>query len=202
MSVRTASAKRTARSMFSSSLNTGYTTEMLGLLVVIRTVSIPVSKPTIDCRAIDHGLPSISWKVCTKHRVSRHRMRRPVRNHRRQVDYKRWGMRFPVRPKHLPTPRNHALRSIFDLARPGRVGSNQMCAADETRRHSPAGKTVELRGTSPDKDTIIRGRFLDDVLNNREKIELLYPRRERHGEKAYRRQSRRTNNACSDPSPA
>src|SRR4029077_2481713 len=57
-------------------------------------------------------------------------------------------------------------------------------------------------GTSPDKDTIVRGRFLDDVLNNREKIKLLHPRRERHSEKAYRRQSGRTNNACSDPSPA
>src|SRR5262249_20297780 len=61
---------------------------------------------------------------------------------------------------------------------------------------------VELRGTSPHKDTIVRGRFRDDVLNNREKIQLLHPRRKRHGEKAYRRQSRRTKNACSDPSPA
>src|SRR4029077_11398188 len=188
--------------MFSSSLNIGYTTEMLGLLVVMGVVSIPVSKPTINCFAVDHRLHAISGKVCTKHGISRHRTRRPVRNHRRQVDYKRWGMRFPVPPKHLPTPRNHALRSIFNLARPGGVGANQVCAADETRRHSPAGKTVELRGTSPDKDTIVRGRFLDDVLNNREKIEILHPRRERHSEKAYRRQSGRTNNACSHPSPA
>src|SRR5436309_5438137 len=202
MLVRTASAKWTARSMFSSSLNTGYTTEMLGLLVVMRAVSDPPLKPTIDCCAIDHALHAISGKVCTKHGISRHRMRRPVRNHRRQVDYKGWGMRFPVPPKHLPTPRNHTLRSIFNLARPGGVGANQMGAADETRRHSPAGKAVELRASSPDKDTIVRGRFLDDVLNNRQKIEILHPRRERHSEKTCRRQSDRTNNACSDPSPA
>src|SRR5215831_20064171 len=175
---------------------------MLGLLVVMRAGSIPVSKPPINCSAVDHGLHTISGKVCTKHRISRHRMRRPVRNHRRQVDYKRRGMRFPVLSKHLPTPRNHTLRSIFNLARAVGVGANQMGTADETRRHSPAGKTVELRGTSPDKDTIVRGRFLDDVLNNREKIEFLHPRRERHSEKAYRRQGGRTNNACSHPSPA
>src|SRR6476660_101681 len=160
---------------------------MPGLLVVMRAVSIPVSKPPINCFAVDHGLHAISGKVCTKHGISRHRMRRPARNRRRQVHYKRWGMRFPVPSKHLPTPRNHTLRSIFNLARPGGVGANQMGAADETRRHSPAGKTVELRGTSPDKDTIVRGRFLDDVLNNREKITILHPRRERHRDKARER---------------
>src|SRR5262245_33198954 len=175
---------------------------MPGLLVVMRAVSIPVSKPPINCSAVDHGLHAISGKVCTKHGISRHRMRRPVRNRRRQVDYKRWGMRFPVPSKHLPTPGNHTLRSIFNLARPGGVGANQMGAADETRRHSPAGKTVEVRATSPDKDTIVRGRFLDDVLNNREKIEILHPRRKRHDEETYRRHGGRTNNSSSDPSPA
>src|SRR5437868_916910 len=169
---------------------------MPGLLVVMRAVSIRVSKPPINCSAVDHGLHAISGKIRTKHGISRHRMRRPVRNHRRQVDYKRWGMRFPVPSKHLPTPRNHTLRSIFNLARPAGVGANQMGAADETRRHSPAGKTVELRGTSPDKDTIVRGRFLDDVLNNRQKIELLYPRRERHSEKTCRSEERRVGKEC------
>src|SRR5262249_1749397 len=188
--------------MFSSSLNTGYTTEMLGLLVVIRAVSIPVSKPTVDCYAIDHGFHAISGKVGAKHWVSRHGMRRPVRIPRRQIDDKRRGMRFPVRPKHLPTPGNHALRSIFNLAGPVGVDASQMCAARETRRHPPAGKTVQIRGTSPDKDTIVRARPRNDLLNNREKIEILPPRRERHSEKGYRRQGRRTNNACSDPSPA
>src|SRR5437667_2373392 len=174
---------------------------MLGLLVVMRAVSIPVSKPPINCSAVDHGLHAISGKVCTKHGISRHRMRRPVRNHRRQVDYKRWGMRFPVPSKHLPTPRNHTLRSIFNLARPAGVGANQMGAADETRRHSPAGKTVELRGTSPDKDTIVRGRLLDDVLNNRKKIERLRSHYQGPDEKTYRRQGGRSDDACSDPSP-
>src|SRR5258707_13150068 len=151
---------------------------MPGLLVVMHAVSIPVSKPPINCSAVDHGLHAISGKVCTKHGISRHRMRRPVRNHRRQVHYKRWGMRFPVPSKHLPTPRNHTLRSIFNLARPGGVGANQVCAADETRRRSTAGKTVELRGTSLDKDTIVRGRLLDVMLRDRAKFEILYPRRE------------------------
>src|SRR5206468_5409831 len=188
--------------MFSSSLNTGYTTEMPGLLVVMRAVSIPVSKPPINCSAVDHGLHAISGKIGTKHGISRHRMRRPVRISRRQIDDKRRGMRFPVRPKHLPTPGNHTLRSIFNLAGPAGVDASQMCAARETRRHPPAGKTVELRGTSPDKDTIVRARPRNDLLNNREKIEFLHPRRKRHDEETYRRHGGRTNNSCSDPSPA
>src|SRR6266516_2418934 len=174
---------------------------MPGLLVVMRAVSIPVSKPPINCSAVDHGLHAISGKIGTKHGISRHRMRRPVRIPRRQIDDKRRGMRFPVRPKHLPTPGNHTLRSIFNLAGPAGVDASQMCAARETRRHPPAGKTVELRGTSPDKDTIVRGRFLDDVLNNRKKIERLRSHCEGPDEKAYRWQGRRTNNACSDPWP-
>src|SRR5262249_1872188 len=174
--------------MFSSSLNTGYTTEMLGLLVVIRAVSIPVSKPTVDCYAIDHGFHAISGKVGAKHWVSRHGMRRPVRIPRRQIDDKRRGMRFPVRPKHLPTPGNHALRSIFNLAGPVGVDASQMCAARETRRHPPPGKTVQIRGTSPvtdrgtspNKESVLRRRSRNGPLNNREKNEIPPPRRQPH----------------------
>src|SRR5437762_7321259 len=111
-------------------------------------------------------------------------------------------MRFPVRPKHLPTPRNDTLRSNFHLARPVGIGTNQMCAAHETRRHPPVGKTVQLRVTAPYKDMIARARPLDDLLNNREKIELLRPCRESHDEKTYRRHGGRADNARSDPSPA
>ena len=77
-----------------------------------------------------------------------------------------------------------------------------MCAAHETRRHPPVGKTVKLRVTAPYKDTIARARPLDDLLNNREKIEVLRPRREGHDEKTYRRHGGRADNARSDPSPA
>src|SRR6184192_2957204 len=49
---------------------------------------------------------------------------------------------------------------------------------------------------------IARARPLDDLLNNREKIELLRPCRERHDEKTYRRHGGRADNARSDPSPA
>jgi hypothetical protein len=77
-----------------------------------------------------------------------------------------------------------------------------MCAAHETRRHAPVGKAVKLRGTSPDKNTIVRIRLVDDVLNNRKKIERLRSHYKGADEKTYRRQNRRTNDGCSDPSPA
>ena len=48
---------------------------------------------------------------------------------------------------------------------------------------------------------IARARPLDDLLNNREKIELFDPRRESHDEKTYRRRGGRGDNARSDPSP-
>src|SRR5437588_11513322 len=111
-------------------------------------------------------------------------------------------MRFPVCLKHLPSPRNQALPFVRYLAGPTGVGTNQMCAAHKTRRHSPPGETVELRGTSPDKDTVVRSRLLDNVLNNRKKIQRLRSHYEGPDEKTYRRQGRRANNACSDPSPA
>src|SRR5206468_2078947 len=174
---------------------------MLGLLVVMRAVSIPVSKPTINCFAIDHRLYAIFPEEGTKHGISRHGMRCPELVHRRHVDDERRGVRFPVCLRHLPSSRNQALPFVCFLARPAGVSANQMCAAHETRRHPPAGKAVELRGTSPDKYTIVRGRLFDDVLNNRKKIERLRSHYEGPDEKTYRRQGRRNNNARSDPSP-
>src|SRR5207249_7008313 len=112
-----------------------------------------------------------------------------------------WGMRFPVRFEHLPTSRNHALPSIFDLDGPLGISADQMVAANKPRRHPPVGETVQLGVTAPYKDMIARARPLDDLLNNREKIELFDPRRESHDEKTYRRHGRRADNARSDPSP-
>ena len=77
----------------------------------------------------------------------------PVRNHRRHVDNERRGMRFPVRLKHLPTSRNHALPSIFNLAGPPGINADQMRAANKTRRKTTSRETVESRVASPDKDT-------------------------------------------------
>src|SRR5947207_3395980 len=42
----------------------------------MRAVSNPVSKPTINCFAIDHGLHVIFPEESTKHGISRHGMRR------------------------------------------------------------------------------------------------------------------------------
>src|SRR5215472_9876690 len=110
-------------------------------------------------------------------------------------------MRFPVRPKHLPSPRNQAFPFVLFFARPAGVCAHQMCATYETRRHPPVGKTVELRGTSPDKDTIIRCGLLDDMLNNRKKIERLRSHYEGRDEKTYRWHGSPTDNACPDPLP-
>src|SRR5438093_8525695 len=111
-------------------------------------------------------------------------------------------MRFPVCLKHVPHPGKQALSSICFLARAAGVGAHQMCAAYGTRRHATAGKTVELRATSPDKDAIVRARLLDDLLNNRKKIERLRSHYKGTDEKTHRRQGRCTDNAGSDPSPA
>src|SRR4030095_9283553 len=128
-------------------------------------------------------------------------MHAPVRIHSRHVDNQHWGMRFPVRFEHLPTSRNHALPSLFNLDGPFGIGAHQMRAANKPRRHPPAGKTVQLGVTAPYKDMIARARPLDDLLNNREKTELFDPRRESHDEKSYRRHGGRAENARSDPSP-
>src|SRR5947207_2491747 len=111
-------------------------------------------------------------------------------------------MRFPVCLKHLPTLRNHALRPVSHLTRPASVRAHKVCAAHETRRHPPAGKTIELRRSSPHKDTILRTRLLHDLLNNGEKTERLCSHRKGHNKKSYRWEGGRTNNPCSDPSPA
>src|SRR5215471_10530634 len=126
MSVRTASAKWTARSMFSSSLNIGYTTEMLGLLVVMHAVPDPPLKPTIDYCAIDHALHSIVGEVVAKHGISRHRMRFPEVTQRCRVDNEHRGMCFPICLKHLPHPRKQTLPFVCHLTRPAGVGANQM----------------------------------------------------------------------------
>src|SRR5690242_12386600 len=110
-------------------------------------------------------------------------------------------MRFPVFLEHLPTFWNHALRSISYFSRPAGIGADQMCAAHETGRHPPAGKTVQLRGSSPHKNMIIRARLFDDPLNNRKKMERLRSYRKSYHEESYWRDGGRTNHACSDPSP-
>src|SRR5205814_10304044 len=68
-------------------------------------------------------------------------------------------------------------------------------------RRPPDGKTVELRRSSPHKNTIVRARLLDDPLNNRKKMERLCSHRKSHDEESYRRHGGRTNHACRDPSP-
>ena len=78
-------------------------------------------------------------------------------------------MRFPVRFEHLPTSRNRALPSIFNLAGPPGISANQMRAANKARRKTTSRETVESRVASPDKDAIGRARPLDDSLDNREK---------------------------------
>src|SRR5207247_11455138 len=98
---------------------------MPGLLVVVmRAVSLPVSKPTINCFAIDHALHTISGKVGAKHGISRHGMRRPELVHRRHVDDERRGMRFPVCLKPRPNPWDQALRLSSHLTRPLGVDAN------------------------------------------------------------------------------
>src|SRR5205809_7547966 len=110
-------------------------------------------------------------------------------------------MRFPVCLKHLPSFRNHALTFISHHTRPAGIGANQVCAAHEPGRHPPAGKTVELRRSSPHKNTIVGARLFGDSLNNRKKMERLRSHRKGYHEESYRRDGSRTNHTCSDPSP-
>ena len=44
---------------------------------MLRTVSGPSLKPTIDCFAVDHALHAVFGKVGAKHGISRHGMSRP-----------------------------------------------------------------------------------------------------------------------------
>src|SRR5215813_11521450 len=143
---------------------------MLGLHVAIYTVQGPPLKPAIDCCAIDHGLSSISWKVCPECRVAGHGKPRPVRVHSRGIYDQRRRVHFPVRPKHLPTSRNHALAFIFNLQRPFGIGADQMRATNKTRRKATARETVEYRMTPPDKNAVGRSCPLDNPLDNRKKM--------------------------------
>src|SRR6266478_6933526 len=146
---------------------------MLGLPVVIRTVSGLSLKPTIDCCAIDHGLPSISRKVCPERRITGHGVRKPLRVgvHSRGIDDERRRVQLPVRPKHIPSSGNHALPAIFNLARPFGIGADQMRATNKSRRQTTARETVESGATSPDKNAIGRASPLDDRLDNGTMIE-------------------------------
>ena len=98
-----------------------------------------------------------SWDAAIQSRV-----------HSRDIDDERRRVRFPVRLKHLPTSRNHALPSIFNLARPAGIGANQMRAAHKARRKTTSRETVESRTTSPDKNAIGRACPLDDTLGQSE----------------------------------
>src|SRR6202035_5815695 len=142
---------------------------MLGRFVVMRAVSIPTSKPTIDCCAIDHSLHTISCKVCPERRISGHGMHAPVRIESRRVDNEHWGMRFPVRFEHLPASRNHALPARFNLAGPLGISADEMCATNKARRKATSGEIVEPRITPPDKDAIGRACLFDDFSHNRKK---------------------------------
>src|SRR5205809_7232014 len=126
---------------------------MPGLLVVMGAISDPSLKPTIDCCAIDHGLLSISRKVCPECRITGHGMRDPLRLrvHSRGIDDEHRRVQLPVRPKHLPTSGNHALPAIFNLARPFGIGADQMRATNKARRKTTARETVESRTTSQTK---------------------------------------------------
>src|SRR5215471_1668923 len=141
---------------------------MLGLLVVMRAVPDPPLKPTVDCCAVDHGVPSVARKVCSESRITGHRMRKPlrVRVHSRGINDERRRVRFPVRSKHLPTSRNHAFPSILDFARPFGIGADQMRATNKARRKTTARETVEYRMTPPDKNAIGRACPLDNPLDN------------------------------------
>src|SRR5436190_8355551 len=155
---------------------------MPGFLVVMGAISDPSLKPTIDCCAIDHGLLSISRKVCPECRITGHGMRDPLRLrvHSRGIDDEHRRVQLPVRPKHLPTSGNHALPAIFNLARPFGIGADQMRATNKARRKTTARETVESRTTSPDKNAIRRAGPLDDRLDNRTMIERRLTQSERH----------------------
>src|SRR5262249_14993522 len=176
---------------------------MPGLLVVMRADSGPSLKPTIDCCAIDHGLPSISWKVCPECRITSHGMRQPlrVRVHSRGIDDECWRVQFPVRPKHLPSSGNHAFPAIFNLARPFGIGPDQMRATNKARRKTTARKTIESRTTSPDKNAIGRAGPLDDRLDKRTMFERRLTHSERHDKENEDRHSSSANDADSQGSP-
>src|SRR5262245_60973750 len=106
---------------------------MLGPVFVMRAVSIPSSKPTINCSAIDDRLHAILLEECTEHRVSRHGMGPPEMVHRRHVDDELGGMCFPVCPKHVPHARQKTLPFVCFLTRPTGVSANKMRTAHETR---------------------------------------------------------------------
>src|SRR5438046_1454783 len=144
---------------------------MLGLLVVISALSGPSLKPTIYCYTIHHGLDPIFAEEGTKHAISGHGMRGPTWTDSRHVDDKFRRMRLPILPKHLPTARNHTFGFIFHLERPVGIGTDQMRATHETRRHPPVRETVQLRVAAPDKDTIAGTGSFDDLPNNWKKIE-------------------------------
>src|SRR6266404_3532150 len=153
---------------------------MLGRHVAAGAVSNPVLEPTIDCCAIDRDLRTISCKVCPERRIPGHGMHAPVRIQSRRVDDEHWGMRFPVRLEHLPTSRNHALPSLFNLDGSFGIGAHQMRAANKARCKTTSREAVESWVTPPDEDAIGRACSFNDPLDDREKIGRLLTQSERH----------------------
>ena len=102
------------------------------------------------------------------------------------------------RPETSPNFRDHALplsltRAGWRKCRPD--------AADNARRHTAAGETVKFRVAPPYKDALGRSRPLDDLLNNRKKIECLSTHRERHDQITDRRNCGRADDGHSHPWP-
>src|SRR5262249_44173265 len=111
-------------------------------------------------------------------------------------------MGFPVRLKHFPTLRDYSLTLISYLVRAAGVSADQVRATHETSRHPSVRETVEFRGTAPDKNTVVRSRLFNDLLNNGKKIERPFSHCKRLDEKTDCRQRRCRDNGYSDPSPA
>src|SRR5215475_13369684 len=111
-------------------------------------------------------------------------------------------MGFPVFLKHSPSFRDNAVASISHLTWSTGVCANEVCAANETCRHASTGKTVKLRRSPPDKNTIVRTSLFDDLLDNRQKMKRLRSHCERHNQKACCWQSGDSDDASAQPSPA
>src|SRR5215472_15938660 len=187
--------------MFSSSLNIGYTTEMLGFHAFMRTILDLLLKPAIDCFAVDYTFNAISTKIVAKHRVACHGMFRPEMVNRGGVDDEHRGMRFPICLKHRPSSRNYAFPSISDRTGSAGVGAHQMRATHETRCHAPVGKTVKLGRTSPDKNAIVWSRLLRDLPNSGEEIERLRSQNKGNKEKTCHWKHGCSDDGCSDQLP-
>ena len=104
-----------------------------------------------------------------KDRIPPYRMGSPIIRDGRHIDNQFRRVCLQIRCQHIPTAGNNPFGFVDVLMRTAGVHADQMAATCKTRGHPPLGKTINMRGASPYKNTGFWTGLCGDIVGNRRK---------------------------------